>query len=425
MRRLRLALLAICIVGVPFALTACGDDDGGGGGEATLDLTIGDSVPLTGLLGAFGPPGQKAADLAADQIKSAIKEAGVDHTVEIFHEDNETDTQAATQAARKLAADGATCIAGAWASGDTISTARSVTIREGILLISPSSTADEITDLDDNGLVNRTSPPDRFQGPTLAKAISDDLGRAEGKTVNIGAQNTPYGTGLAGTFADGWEALGGEVGEEVIYDVDQPSYNSEAGQITSGNPDAIVIIDYPEPFDKVGPALERTGNWDPKIAWGTDGIYDTGTAEAQADILEGMRGTFPGVPEGRPASDAFDKLFTESEPKDVERQAFDAQNFDAVITCYLTAVAAGSTNGEDMAAEVQNVTGPGGTKYTWEQLPEAIEALQNGDDIDYVGASGEVDINEDGDATAEVYDVYEFKGGKVPVIEEVPVVTPD
>jgi ABC-type branched-subunit amino acid transport system substrate-binding protein len=425
MRRLRLALLAVCIAGASLALASCGDDDGGGGGEATLDLTIGDSVPLTGLLAAFGPPGEKAADVAVDQINSAIKEAGVDHTVEIVHEDNETDTQAATQAARKLVADGATCIAGAWASGDTISTARSVTIREGILLISPSSTADEITDLDDDGLVNRTSPPDRFQGPTLAEAISKDLGGAEGKTVNIGAQNTPYGTGLAGTFSDGWEALGGKVGEEQIYDVDQPSYNSEAQAITSGNPDAIVIIDYPEPFDKVGPALERTGNWDPKIAWGTDGIYDTGTAEAQADILAGMRGTFPGVPEGRPASDAFDKLFSESEPKDVERQAFDAQNFDAVITCYLTAVAAGSTDGEDMAAEVQDVTSPGGTKYTWEQLPEAIEALQNGDDIDYVGASGEVDINEDGDATAEVYDVYEFKGGEVPVIEEVPVVIPD
>ena len=421
------ALFASLVLAV--ALAACGDDDddggGGGGGETSLDLVIGDSLPLTGLLGPFGPPGQKAADLAGEQINAAIQEAGVDHTVEIVHEDNETDTQAAVQAGRKLAADGASCIAGAWASGDTIATAQSVTVREGILLISPASTADEITDLDDDGLVNRTSPPDRFQGPTLAEAISQDLGDAEGKTVNIGAQNTPYGTGLAGTFADGWEALGGQVGQEVIYDTDQPSYNSEAGQITSGNPDAIVIIDYPEPFDKVAPALERTGNWDPTIAWGTDGVYDTGTAEAMGDILEGMRGTFPGVPEGRPASEAFDQLFEESEPRDVSRQAFDAQNFDAVVTCYLAAVAAGSAEGADMAAEVQDLTSPGGDKYTWQQLPEAIEALQNGDDIDYVGASGEVDINEDGDATSEVYDVYQFKGGAVPVIDELPVVVPE
>jgi ABC-type branched-subunit amino acid transport system substrate-binding protein len=427
MRKLWLVVLALAMAGMSLGLVACDDDDdeGDGGEEVSLDLVIGDSLPLTGLLGAFGPPGQKGADLAADEINAAIEEAGVDHTVEVVHEDNETDTQAATQAARKLVADGASCIAGAWASGDTIATARSVTVREEVLLISPASTADEITDLDDDGLVNRTSPPDRFQGPTLAEAISEDLGGAEGRTVNIGAQNTPYGTGLADTFAEGWEALGGEIGQRQIYDVDQPSYNSEAQRITSGNPDAIVIIDYPEPFDKVGPALERTGNWDPTIAWGTDGIYDTGTAEAQADILEGMRGTFPGVPEGRPASDAFDQLFDESEPRDVARQAFDAQNFDAVITCYLAAVAAGSTEGADMAAEVQDLTSPGGAEYTWEELPEAIEALQNGDDIDYVGASGGVDINEDGDATSEVYDIYEFTDGEVPVIEELPVVIPE
>ena len=59
-----------------------------------------------------------------------------------------------------------------------------------------------------------------------------------------------------------------------------------------------------------------------------------------------------------------------------------------MILCYLAAVAAGSTDGEEMAAELQDVSGPGGDKYTFEQLPDAIKALQNGDDIDYEGASG-------------------------------------
>src|SRR5918994_2827452 len=116
-------------------VAACGDDDdddgGGGGGEATLDLTIGDSIPLTGDLSDFGPPGQKAADMAILEINEAIDQAGVDHTVNIVHEDNETNPQAAVQAARKLVADGATCIAGAWASADSIPTARSVSVPEG------------------------------------------------------------------------------------------------------------------------------------------------------------------------------------------------------------------------------------------------------------------------------------------------------
>jgi ABC-type branched-subunit amino acid transport system substrate-binding protein len=410
-------------------VAACGggDNEGGGGGKATLDLVIGDSIPLTGQLSDYGPPGQKASDLAVDQINKAIQAAGVDHTVKVVHEDNETTPQAAVQAARKLVdSDGATCITGAWASADTIPTAQSVTIPEGILQISPASTSDEITALDDDGLVNRTAPPDKYQGPTLAKVISQDLGGAQGKTVNIGARNDAYGTGLADTFSSGWEKLGGTIGQKVIYDPEQASYDSEAQQITSGNPDAIVIIDFPEPFVTVGPALQRTGNWDPTKGWGTDGIASSDvTSAVPASVIEGMRGTAPGAPERGEAPAAFNRLYTSSEPKDVDRQTFDAQQFDATILCYLAAVAAGSTDGKEMADALLDLTRPPGTKYTWEQLPDMIKALQNGDDIDYEGASGGVDLTDDGDATSKVYDLYQFKGGDLEIYGETPIVIPD
>jgi ABC-type branched-subunit amino acid transport system substrate-binding protein len=422
-RLIALASGLVLIVGV----AACGDDDddggGGDGGETQLDLVIGDSLPLTGDLSDFGPPGQKAADLAVAQINDAVAEAGVDHTVEIVHEDNETNDQAAVQAARKLVdSDNASCITGAWASANTISTAQSVAIPDGVLLISPASTSDEITPLDDDGLINRTSPPDSFQGPTLADAIAQDLGGAEGKTVNIGARNDSYGEGLAGTFSDAWESLGGTVGEEVIYDPEQPSYNSEAAQITTGNPDVFVIIDFPETFVKVGPALQRTGNWDPRKAWGTDGLASTDLpGDVGEEIVNGMRGTAPGAPDEGEASTAFDTLYTGAEPRNVERQTFDAQNFDAAILCYLAAVSAGSTDGQEMADALVDITAPGGTEYTWQQLPEAIEALQNGDDIDYTGASGALDLDENGDATAGVYDIYQYAGPDLNITGEVPV----
>src|SRR5215216_6888562 len=204
-----LAALAglVLIVG----LAACGDDDdgGGGGGEQSLDLVIGDSIPLTGDLSDFGPPGEKASDIAADQINKAIQQAGVDHTVKVVHEDNETSPQAAVQAARKMVdSDGASCITGAWASADTIPTAQSVAIPDGILEISPASTSDEITPLDDDGLVNRTSPPDNMQGAALAAFIEREVGQAKGKTVSVAGRNDSYGDGLTGYFADGWEHEG-------------------------------------------------------------------------------------------------------------------------------------------------------------------------------------------------------------------------
>src|SRR5918999_2685948 len=431
--RLRLVLPAFAALALSFGLAACGDDDDEGdgttaeitGGEETLELTIGDSIPLTGDLADFGPPGEKAADLAVDEINSAIEEVGADHTVEIIHEDNETNPQAAVQAARSMVGDGATCIAGAWASADTIPTARSVSTREGVLQISPASTSDEITALEDDNLLNRTAPPDSFQGPTLADYMDETLGGAEGKTVNIGARNDAYGEGLAGTFGAAWEELGGEIGEEVIYEVEQPNYDSEAQQIASGNPDATVIVDFSDAYPRVGPALARAGV-DFSTAFGTDGIASTSLPEeAGEEATEGLRGTAPGTPDEEEQTVAFDELFTQSEPRDVDRQTFDAQNFDAVILCYLAAVAAGSTEGEDMAEVVQAVSAPGGTEYTWEELPEAIEALQNGEDIDYTGASGAIDMDENGDATAGVYDIYEYKNAKFELTDEVPVVQPE
>jgi ABC-type branched-subunit amino acid transport system substrate-binding protein len=423
MTRVRMVALAICVAGASVGVAACG---GGGGGGATGTLTIGDLVPLTGDLADFGPPGEKAANIAADQINDAAKQADADISgVKLITEDSQTDPGASVQAARKMVDEGATCIAGEWASADTIPVARSVAIPDETLLISPASTSDEITGLDDDGLVNRTAPPDSFQGPTLADAISKDLGSAKGKTVNIGARNDAYGTGLADTFSAAWEDAGGKVGEEVIYDPKAASYDSEAQKIVSGSPDAIVIIDFPETFVKVGPALARTGDWDPTIAWGTDGLASSDLPkEVGVDVVEGMRGTAPGTPDKDPTTKAFDKLYTSSPPKNVDRQTFDAQNFDAVVLCYLSAVAAGSTDGADMAQEVVDVSSPPGDPFSYQELDQAIQALQNGDDIDYQGASGPIDMDESGDATGGVYDEYEYKSGAIETVGEVPVAKP-
>jgi ABC-type branched-subunit amino acid transport system substrate-binding protein len=422
--------LAVSSIVLAGGLVACGDDDddgdggggGGGGGPAQLDLTIGDSVPLTGDLADYGPPGEKAADVALGVINAAINQSKADHTVELIHEDNETNPQAAVQAARTMVNQGASCIAGAWASADTIPTARSVGVPEEVPVISPSSTADEISTLPDEGFLFRTSPPDRFQGPTVATAIAEDLGGAQGMTVNIGARNDAYGVGLADTFSEAWEQEGGTIGERVEYDPTQPSYNSEAQQITSGNPDAFLIIDFPETFVKVGPALERTGNWDPAKTWVTDGLASTDLLEDPgAELVNGIRGTAPGLPDAAAPSKEFDELYTSLPPQDVDRQTFDAQNFDAVVLCYLAAVAAGSTDGAAMAEQIQDVSGAPGQKFAWTELADAIKALEGGQDIDYEGASGALDLNEDGDPTAGVYDVYEFKGGALNPTDEVPV----
>ena len=415
MRRAKIGpvVIAALVLAVSVGLGACG----GGDNEGKFDLTIGDIVPLTGALSDFGPPGRKAADLAVDQIQKAIKADNLDQTVKIQHEDEQTDPQASVSAARKLVDAGASCIAGAWASADTIPTAKSVSIKEKVIQISPASTAASIGQLDDDGYLDRTAPPDTLQAKALADHMDKELGGAQGKTVNVGARNDFYGSGLADAFPKEWQARGGKIGQKVLYDPDQPGYNSEAEKIASGNPDAYVIIDFPETYAKVGPALVRTGNWDAKTTFVTDGLASSELPkDVGAEATEGLRGTSVGVFSGA-APDAFDRLYTKAPgPK---RQTFDAQNFDAVILCYLAAVAAGSADGEKMKDEIADVSGPPGTKYSWVQLPAAVKALQDGDDIDYEGAVGPIDLDKNGDPSRWIYNIIQFKNGKLETVRKV------
>lgn len=425
MKRPSLVLVAaITATALAFGVAACGEDDdegggGGGGGAAQLDLTIGNLVPLTGDLSPYGAAGEKAGELALKEIESAIEQSGVGHTVELATEDGASDDQGGVQAARKLIADGATCISGDYASTATVAVARSVTIPEGVLLISPASTADALSDLEDDGLFARTAPPDGLQGQALADRMEKELGGLKGKTINIGARNDLYGTGFADSLEAELEERGAKVAEKVVYDPEQPSYNSEAQQITSGSPDNFVIIDFPETFAKLGPALVRTGNWDADRTFITDGLSSTELSEeVGGEATEGMLGTAPGTFSGD-APNAFDEIY-EGAPGP-PRNLFDSTTFDDVILCYLAAVAAGSTDGKEMSEAIIDVTGPGGTKYTFEELAGAIEALQDGEDIDYEGASGPIDWDDNGDLSRYIYDVSEFKGGKLVKLDTVEV----
>ena len=80
-----------------------------------------------------------------------------------------------------------------------------------------------------------------------------------------------------------------------------------------------------------------------------------------------------------------------------------------MILCYLAAVAAGSTKGEDMKDELRAITAPPGRKYTWLELDQAIRALEAGQDINYEGVSGPIDLNAKGVATAGVYDTWQIR----------------
>jgi ABC-type branched-subunit amino acid transport system substrate-binding protein len=405
-RRTVASLLAVGALGLGGIAAGCGDDDSGGGDVG--ELKVGVLVPLTGGLGPFGGPGAQAADLAAAQVNAAAGESGLNVT--LVQEDTASDPQAAQEAATKLIeSDGVAAIAGPWSTDEVTTTAENVTVPSGIPIVSPSATQPAITDLDDDGLVFRTPPSDAIQGRVLAQLVGREIGADA--TLNTGGRNDSYGTALVEEFTTAWEAGGGTVAKNVPYNPKAASLNSEAQQLASGNPDGWMIIDYADDWAKMGPALVRTGNWDPAKTFTGDGLKSNSLPERIGKpATEGMRATAPTSAEA-PAGAQFDALWNAEvgEP----RQTYDAQNFDAVILIALAAAAGGSSDPAAIAENLQAVSGPPGDKYTFENLQDALDAAANGDDIDYEGASGPIDFDDAGDPSSAAYGTWGYRNGKL------------
>jgi ABC-type branched-subunit amino acid transport system substrate-binding protein len=421
-RRFLAALVAGAVVAVGLIAAGCGGD---GDDEAapqtpSFELKVGNLVSFTGDLSPFGRPIDQAARIAAELANESAGRVGLGASVRIVaSEDTQTDSTAAVEGATKLVqVDGVDVIMGALASANTIPVAESVAIPNAVVQISPASTSPAISQLEDDGFVWRTPPSDALQGRVLARAVADAFG--SDATINVGTRNDAYGTALIGAFVTTWEDGGGTIGASVRWNPEAATFDSEAARLVSGSPDGWVVIDFPETWAKVGPALVRTGRWDPSRTFTADGLRDTSLPkEVGRPATNSMRGSAPSS-EGAPAGAAFDRVFKNRAAAGVERQTFDAQAFDAVMLAFLAAVRGGTADPATISDNLQDVSGPPGEKFTFEQLDEALRALMEGEQIDYEGASGPINFDDSGDPTSAIYEVWRFEGGRIDTIRTFP-----
>lgn len=428
----------VLLAALGLALTSC---VGGGG------FKIGGLMPLTGSLSDFGPASAEAVKLAADLFESAATDAGLDLSIEVVVEDDQTEARAGVEGATKLVdTDNVKFIVGPMGSDVVLPVAQSVTIKKKIVTITPSATSGKITALEDDGLINRTPPSDEYQAPLLADLVAGALGKDA--TVALGARNDAYGTfiidGLPDLKLNGvkqeLEERGLETLEPVFWDPKGTTFSSEAERLTKDSPDGWVLVDFPGTWQKMSAALVQTGKWDPAKTFSADGLKTSKLpsdppAGAGKEATEGMRGTAPGAT----GATAFQTLWNEKvgQPKGILPETFAPQTLDATLLGLLAALRAavetaggGSDAGKvgdafvdvtsvQIAANLAAVSRPPGTTISWEKLGDAIKAVLAGQDIDYDGASGPVNLDKDGnvESVASKYDVYEFKDGKLRVTE--------
>jgi branched-chain amino acid transport system substrate-binding protein len=383
----------------------------------TINLTIGKLLELTGPLSETAPSQDKAVKLAIDYANKAAADAGVAIVAKDVGGDVQGDPQAALSAARALVDQGAACLVGPSITPESIAIANGLTIKKKIT-IWPTGTSMKLRTIKDEGTIFRTVPPDSLQALALVAGVADKLGAAEGKLVSVAYRNEPYGEGLAKRFADAWTAKGGKVQGPVVFDPNQATFDSEAGQIVANNPDAYVIIDYPDTYAKMGASLVRTGKFDATKLFVPDALaFSTVPSNIPKEAIEGARGTRGGTPTGTPAAKLFDDLWEKA--GGAEHFSLDANSFDSVIICFLAAAAAKSADPAAVTAHVRDVAAPGAQQYGLTNLGDALKAVSAGQKINYVGVSGAFEFGDNGDPTISLFDIFQYKDGKLDVLKQI------
>lgn len=379
-------------------------------GMALKPIKIGVMVPLTGALAEFGPNFQKAAELAKKHLAAAGYE------IELVFGDTETNAIPAVDTARQLVeAEGVDVLVAAAASGVTVPIAESVTIPNQVPQISYASTSPLITSLPaDEGqdFLFRTCPSDALQGVVLAA-----LAQAEGyENISVLYVNNPYGQGLNDVFKENFEAAGGHVLASIPHDENPaPTYAAELSQIAEGQPDAMIALSYPgHATVYLREALESGAVTNFMFV---DGTKSQDIVEAVgAEALEGMCGTAPGSAK-TPSLDTFNTTY-EAEYGEVPPLPFMTNVYDAVVVSALAAVEA-QVAGEELSRtsirdHLRSVAGPEGEIVGAgpDDLTKAVQLLKEGKQINYEGAAGAVDFDENGDVVTPI-EIWCFEGGEI------------
>jgi ABC-type branched-subunit amino acid transport system substrate-binding protein len=374
-------------------------------------LRIAALFPFTGDLSDFGPPFITVAEFAASEINDG---GGVNgQPIEIVQGDTATSpTQAVEEARRLIEIEGVAAIVGPAGSGETLPVVESVAGPSGVLVISPSATSPALTIANDSDFFFRTTIHDSAQGPVMA-----DLAREQGiQSVCIFYLNNQYGQGLAEAFAERFTSEGGEVTVQVPHEQEQASYASELATCTEAGPDAVVAISYPESGRVFLRELVEAGDAPSLVL--SDGLKSPGLFEDLGwDNFDGAYGTAPASVEtetGARLDEEFEAEFGQSPVYPYLRQVYDA--------VYLIALAAEQADSVDSTAirdALREVASEPGTAVEpgTEGWQAAVAAITAGDDINYEGAGGPAEFDENGDIARGLIEIWKVEGGEL-VTEE-------
>jgi len=347
-------------------------------------------LAISGANAALGTDSRNGVEIAIDDAGGQI----LGHTIKFDGQDGLCSADGGQAAGTKLASDptivaviGTSCSSEARAAEPLLSKA-------GFVTISSSNTAPDLTNLTSSNHYSgyfRTAHNDIYQGAAAADFVYNFLGLKKAATIHDGSL---YASSLVKVFGDDFIKLGGTITTATSVDPNSTDMSSVLASVATGTPDLIYFpIFLPAGAFIIHQAKTTPGLENTKLM-GADGLYSPDVMNTAGADVEGFMVSSP-IVQG-PAYDAFVAKYVAKfgeQPINIfHAHAYDAFNIvmDAIET-----VAVPTTDG---------------SLYIPRQaLRDAVAATKN-----FVGLTGILTCNVDGDCANPVIGVYEYHAGVYP-----------
>ena len=270
-------MLAGCLA---LSLTACGGQSESGAGDADSSAPSGDGTitlgmigPLTGSVAVYGTHIENGVKLAIVEINAAggVTLSDGAHQLAVETKDDQGDATECVNAMNALISDGIQLVVGSATSGCT-SAITSIANSEGVVMITPSGTADSLTTAMD--YVFRTCFRDSFQGELAAQYALDE-GYTKVGVVYCSADT--YSAGLRDAFIAACADRGLDVvAEESVATMTEVDYTNQFNKMVAAGAELVFTPFY---YDVMGPYLvpqARSAGFT-GVLLGGDGVDNTET----------------------------------------------------------------------------------------------------------------------------------------------------
>lgn len=340
------------------------------------EIKVGLITPLTGAVSTYGQSVRNAVVMAVDDINES---GGINgNLINLIVRDDKGDATESANIARYLIdREQVSIIIGPVITPCVLAVAP-IAQDAGVPLMTPTGTGDNITAIGE--YIFRAAYKDSLQGSSMARFARENL-ELDTVAVIYDIAND-YSTGLANSFVDAFEELGGTIVSRQSYTTGDSDFSAQLTTIAIRNPQGIFIPDY---HAAVGPILLQASQFGIEaVMLGVDGWDSPDLASLSGGNHEGgyYVNHYSSL-DTREATVAFTSKYTET--FNAEPDALAALGYDAVLIVQAALEQAGSVDPDaikDALGTVKNVVAatatidmdPEGTPYK----PLVILQIQDG-----------------------------------------------